>query len=394
MKGRGRPSLPFTAWPEADRAAWERAMAPGSLFEPEGPAAALAPPTRRACLNRYGTYLGSLATRGEFKADEPGADRMTTQRLGRFIRDRALRPSTLFAEVAMLAMTMKVLVPERTWTWMRHHPLLPRRAERLASRRAHPIPEPATILRPLLAELRRLLAGPPTPDAARLARDHLLVAVGVVTGLRPRNLRELTLGETILRRPSCWEVVISGAKTKTRRGDLVSVIPGLLTESLDIFVARFHPPLGPSATDSGCPWLSGRGRGRCKAMMGRALERAGALAETPLRPHAAPHMMATEMLRHAPRAASTLRPPPSGTRTRRWPRFTTAVRGARAPWIRGARFGHGTTAAARVNLGATDSQGNTGTAECASITLGALRLFGTEETRHECRRKRTGGCAQ
>ncbi len=175
MKGRGRPSLPFDAWPEADRSAWERAMAPGGLFEAEGPAAALAPQTRRAYLARHGTFLGWLDAQGELKGDEPVAYRMRPERLGRYLPDRSreLSPNTLFAEVAMLAMTMKVLAAERTWTWMCHHPLLPRRAERLASWRVHPIPEPATILHPLLAESRRILTEPPTQEAARLARDLL-----------------------------------------------------------------------------------------------------------------------------------------------------------------------------------------------------------------------------
>lgn len=306
MKGRGRPSLPFAAWPEADQAAWDHATAPGGLFEPEGPGAALAPPTRRECLKRYGTYLGWLAAHGELRSDEPVADRMTSERLTRFILDRSreLSPNSLFGEVAILAMMMKVLVPERTWTWMRHHPLLPRRAERLASRRAHPILEPATILRPLLAELRRILTEPPTPEAARLVRDLLLVAVGVFTGLRPRNLRELTLGGTILRRPSSWEVVIAAGRTKTGKRDLVRVIPDPLTQPLDAYRAQFRPLIGPTAADSGPLWLSGRGRALCKAMMAKAFERAGTLAGTRLRPHATRHMMATTMLRHDPGSVS------------------------------------------------------------------------------------------
>lgn len=306
MKGRGRPSLPFAAWPEADQAAWDRATAPRGLFEPEGPAAALAAPTRRECLKRYGTYLGWLAAQGELKGDEPVADRMTSERLTRFIRDRAreLSPNSLFGEVAMLVMMMKVLVPARSWTWMRHHPLLPRRAERLASRRAHPIPEPPTILRPLLAELSRVLSEPPTQESARLVRDLLLVAVGVFTGLRPRNLRELTLGETILRRQSYWEVVIAAGRTKTGKRDLVRVIPGPLTQLLDTYIAQFRPLIGPTAPNNGPLWLSERGRELCKAMMAKAFDRAGTVAGTKLRPHATRHMMATTMLRHDPGSIS------------------------------------------------------------------------------------------
>ncbi len=127
-----------------------------------------------------------------------------------------------------------------------------------------------------------------------------MVAVGGFTGLRPRNLRELTLGETILRRPSYWEVAIRAGRTKTGKRDLVGVIPGPLTQPLDAYIARFRLLIGPAAPDSGPLWLSGRGRELCKAMMGKAFERAGTLAGTKLRPHATRHMMATTMLRYDP----------------------------------------------------------------------------------------------
>jgi hypothetical protein len=52
-----RRSLPFEAWPEADRVAWTKAIAECDIFDGRGPAAHWAPTTRYTVQGAYGRYL-------------------------------------------------------------------------------------------------------------------------------------------------------------------------------------------------------------------------------------------------------------------------------------------------------------------------------------------------
>jgi hypothetical protein len=56
-----RRSLPFDAWPEADRIAWTEAIAEADIFDGRGPAAQWAPTTRFTVRAAYGRYLSFIA---------------------------------------------------------------------------------------------------------------------------------------------------------------------------------------------------------------------------------------------------------------------------------------------------------------------------------------------
>src|SRR3954452_19832435 len=79
---RRRLSLPWQEWPQADRAAWERAISPASLLDDEGGlAASWRPGSREAVLRSYGRWLGFLARHGDLDASVEPADRMTPERI-------------------------------------------------------------------------------------------------------------------------------------------------------------------------------------------------------------------------------------------------------------------------------------------------------------------------
>jgi hypothetical protein len=56
-------SLPIGEWPEADRAAWEKACRPGQRLKSGGSASYLAEASRQDFASRYGAFLGFLHVR-------------------------------------------------------------------------------------------------------------------------------------------------------------------------------------------------------------------------------------------------------------------------------------------------------------------------------------------
>ena len=72
-----RRCLKLEAWPEADRKAWEAALAPGDLLDGTmGPGNHWAPDTREKYRKGYGRWLTFLITSGRFDRDlDPGRAR-------------------------------------------------------------------------------------------------------------------------------------------------------------------------------------------------------------------------------------------------------------------------------------------------------------------------------
>lgn len=307
----GWSSLRLDAWPDGDRDAWEHACAREGPLDQDGPAARLSPETLRTMRRSYGLLLAWLERRGQLEPAASVASRMTPERLGAFImaRREIVGPNTLFSEIAVLAMAFRVMAPEMRWTWMRRHPALPRRAERFAARRPVPTPTPYDVVCSLYAYLARLAAGAIDRDTAPAYRDGVLVAVALLTGLRPRNQRALALGESILRRPAGWEVLIEARGTKRHR-PIACVIPDWLTPHLDHYVDAVRPTLLASKKGVSALWISQRRRRISRACHTQAFATVSALIGTTLRPHSVRHVMATELLaldpRHSILAAAAL----------------------------------------------------------------------------------------
>lgn len=59
-----RRGLRYPEWPQIDRDAWEKAVAPGNVFDGRGPAAHWAPRTKTTNIVNYGRWLAFLKNTG------------------------------------------------------------------------------------------------------------------------------------------------------------------------------------------------------------------------------------------------------------------------------------------------------------------------------------------
>jgi DNA invertase Pin-like site-specific DNA recombinase/integrase len=290
-------------WPEADRTAWAIAMATAGPLDPPGPAATLATATRRSCVGIYGIWLAWLQRQPDWNPAEAPAGRITRERITRFILERreAVSPTTLFANMAMFTMMVNVMLPGPDWSWIRKHPALPRQAERLAARRPISPPDAGDALRRLLGAMAAVEAEPASRDQAQRHRDLLIVAVGLATGLRPRNQRGLDLGSSIRRLSHGWEIVIRAGGTKTGQA-IARRVPEWLTASLDRYVELGRPLLLAGRSDDPALWISTRGR-RISEQQFHTLYRrvGGSVLGEPMRPHLVRHALASTLIGADPR---------------------------------------------------------------------------------------------
>ena len=75
---RTRVSVKVEDWPSDDKTRWRNTFAEGDIFE-VGKGAHLAPSTKRAWENEYGTWLGFLKCSDTGALDEPLAARVTRE---------------------------------------------------------------------------------------------------------------------------------------------------------------------------------------------------------------------------------------------------------------------------------------------------------------------------
>jgi hypothetical protein len=79
-----RRGLPFTEWPEEDRLSWTAAIARENPFR-RGAASRWAPTTRAAVVAAYGRWIGHLADCEPSALAERAIDRLTEDRLMRYL---------------------------------------------------------------------------------------------------------------------------------------------------------------------------------------------------------------------------------------------------------------------------------------------------------------------
>jgi hypothetical protein len=113
--------LPIALWPRADRAAWEAAMRPRDPFEDEGVGTRWSAATRRKTARGYGRFLFWLRERGELDVTADAAARITHERLMFYLDDlqSANRGHTIQNRIQELGDAMRVLAPDRDWSFIR-----------------------------------------------------------------------------------------------------------------------------------------------------------------------------------------------------------------------------------------------------------------------------------
>ena len=120
--GHARPrSLPLAQWPDADRAAWQAACAPGARLRGGGAAAHLAQVTRDDLQRRYGYFLDHVVRAGLLDLTAIAAGQVTPERVDGFVAELSGRVSsvTLAQTVYKLRRMVSILAPGRDFEWVR-----------------------------------------------------------------------------------------------------------------------------------------------------------------------------------------------------------------------------------------------------------------------------------
>jgi integrase len=214
--------LPLAAWPPADRAAWEQALAPGDVFDAGGPAAIWRPATRRRVAADYGHWLGFLADRDDLDPTAPLAERLTRPRLAAYDADLAATTTGATRQFRLegLRCAVRVLAPGADRALLGRLIARVRATARSSGRDPSQLPAVRDLWRlglTLLEEADRNHAACPIRWAVR-CRDGLLIALLAARPLRVANLAMIRLDRHVRRLPAGGiEIAFSGTETKNHR---------------------------------------------------------------------------------------------------------------------------------------------------------------------------------
>ena len=301
-------ALPFSRWPERDRAAWNAALRPGDVLDPGGIAARWSAASRRKTALGYGHFLSWLESVGRLdRTTEPGA-RVTRAEVSAYLVElkRTVRGHTVQCRIQELGDAMRALAPDRDWGWIL------RAAGRL---QADTIPavDKAARLRPvqeIVAEAFRLMdeaEGADTGtalDRAVLFRDALMIAFLGFHPMRLRNFAALRVGRHLIEQDDGFLVCLGAHETKGRQAyeaPLAEALSGAMRRYLTHHRLVLLTGDGRrSASPLDALWVSLYGTALNKVTIdARIRKRTGGAGRQPLSPHLFRSCAATSLAVHA-----------------------------------------------------------------------------------------------
>ena len=253
MAKRGPPAAlpPYQAWPTADHAAWEAAIAEGDILDGRGPAAHWSPATRRTNIQHYSRWLGYLAHIGRLVGSIRPEGRVTEELVRGYLDclRSEVAPRTVVSSLVGLKVVMKAMAPQMDWQWLADVcNALNWTSEPQKDKRSHMRPT-ADIYAAAIRELVRLLNTPLRRRIERVAyRDTLMLAMIAARPVRLKNVSSMRIGRHLVLEGSTWLLVFPGAEVKNRRL-LEYAVPRSLVPYLETYLDRVRPTFlkrGPS----------------------------------------------------------------------------------------------------------------------------------------------------
>ena len=254
--------LPVNEWPEADRAAFRAAYAPGDVFDDTaGCGAHLSEGTREWVKFVYRRWLGFLKATYPDDLSMPPAERITPERVRAFIDhlSTSTRPSSIAIAADQLYKAAQLIDPTSEWAWLRSL------KARLASRAL-----PEDRFDRLVPPLQTLNFGIELMDAALTLpisghkqreiqfRDGLLLALLSLWPIRRRSLAALTVSRHLEFDNAGVNILLHPSDTKSRRPESFRVPEQLLTY-LTRYLKEMRPALVGADKHDGL-WASYQGR--------------------------------------------------------------------------------------------------------------------------------------
>lgn len=288
-----RRSLPFDAWPEADRLAWTEAIAAGDIFDGRGPAAHWAATTLYNVMAAYGRYLAFLtASEPSALAEEP-AKRLSVDRLARYLSHLAETAGTMGRHMffAKLRDAVRVMFPGS----VPQHLL--RLVARLESECRPRSKAPRIVTSTRLAALGTKLMEEPIGAEGKMTnavayRDGLMIALLALRPLRLRTFSLMRVSTHLQRVGDEWRMVFEGPESKSGRPFEITV-PQNLVSSLMYYLQKVRPKFTGADRHDGL-WASTKGRPLTPNAIARVItERTREALGQPVTPHLFRHSAAT-----------------------------------------------------------------------------------------------------
>ena len=235
-----RRGLSLAAWPDPDRVAWAAATADGDIFEGRGPAAHWAA-TRNAVIAAYGRWLGFLAGREPSVLAEDPIQRLTSDRLARYLDHLAQTARTVgrWAYFAHLRDAVRVMFPGKI-------PLILSRLVARLERECRPRSKAARIVTtPRLIGLGvELMKGAIATERDVVDfvayRDGLMIALLAERPIRRRTFSLIRIGRHLRRVGEEWRMVFDGPETKSGRA-FETTVPEKIVPFLERYLREVRP---------------------------------------------------------------------------------------------------------------------------------------------------------
>ena len=215
-------SLPFEAWPESDRRAWNAACQPAARLKRGGAAGHLKPVTRQTHERHYGNFLGCLDRNGLLRREAPAAANVTPENVDVYVAEAKARMSstTVHVSICCLRRAARYMVPGLDFAWLVE---IGKDLALVAQARSKfdrlVLPE-----RLIEAGLTLIQEAEHSQTMTKLAqatqvRNGLMVAMLGFHPIRRKNFAALEIGRSLVKIRGRWWIILSAAETKENRAD-------------------------------------------------------------------------------------------------------------------------------------------------------------------------------
>jgi len=214
-----RRCWPVTMWPDADQRCRAKALAPGTLFDDAGHGTHLAPASLEKIAKGYGRWLHFLSSQGLLDPDSAPGDRVNPNRVAAYVTElrTQVADTTIVNRLEELALALKIMVPEMSWSWINQVIARIRRTAVPAPDKHALVQHSAELLGLGLQLMESALEGPLRLRSAERYRDGLIIATLAATGLRRRNLVAIEIGRHLVTKSDEFWLHFDSCETKNRQ---------------------------------------------------------------------------------------------------------------------------------------------------------------------------------
>ena len=290
MPGQPAIALPFSEWPQRDRANWANAVAPRrSRFQrqPAPAAADLRPATVRKAQLGYGIWLGFLARRGELDPGAPPASRATPERLDDWLADmraRGNRDTTILGRYRELGSALRLIEPGCDVARITRPHDTPLRRWLTPSPQTVTLVSVSDLLTRIEALFQAGIQGSSYAQGSTAVRDAAILGILATRAPRIGSLARMELGRQLQRTGDGFEVVFESEDTKTGM-PLAWPLPERIAPILRHYLDIVRPKLNGSARTPSV-WVGTRGHPMNERAISKIVRRRTAeWFDTPRGPH-------------------------------------------------------------------------------------------------------------